>query len=112
MAFSSFYSFDQLSIRRIRNFEADRELRKRGIEPSSWKTKKKEAKLAFQAEIPHTDLHHAYVLKNYSRTFLCSKSMILIKARKFTLTSLHLKSVLIFPNSKKGNFTCFNFSKR
>lgn len=74
-----------MSIRRIRNFEADRELRKRGIEPSSWKTKKKEAKLAFQAEIPHTDLHHAYVLKNYSRTFLCSKLLI---NRNFKLTSL------------------------
>eukprot|EP00111_Clytia_hemisphaerica_P006025 TCONS_00017420-protein len=64
--------FDQLSIRRIRNFEADRELRKRGIEPASWKSKKKEAKLAFRAKIPCTNLHPNYVITSFSRSFLCT----------------------------------------
>ena len=59
----------------MRNWEADRELRKRGIEPASWKTKKKEAKLAFQAAINPTQFHPGYVLTTYSRTFLCSKSI-------------------------------------
>ena len=65
--------FDQLSIRRVRNWEADRELRKRGIEPSTWKNKKKEARLAFQATISPSNSHAGYILTCYSRPFLCSK---------------------------------------
>lgn len=64
--------FDQLSIRRVRNWEADRELRKRGIEPSTWKSKKKEAKLAFQASIAPSKNHTGYLLTTYSRPFLCT----------------------------------------
>ena len=71
--------FDQLSIRRVRNWEADQELRKKGIDPASWKSKKKEAKLAFQATIAPTKNHSGYVLTTYSRLFLCSMfSLVLI----------------------------------
>ncbi|XP_065670276.1 uncharacterized protein LOC101236754 isoform X1 [Hydra vulgaris] len=64
--------FDQLSIRRIRNWEADKELRDRGIEPVTWKTKKKEAKLAFHVSIPPSKPHSGYELTAYSRPFQCT----------------------------------------
>ena len=66
------YRLDSLSIRRLRNWEGDRELRKRGIDPRAWKKERKEARLLFQAEIPEKDGHPALKLSCKSKVFQCS----------------------------------------
>lgn len=63
---------DSLSIRRLRNWEGDRELRKRGIDPRAWKKERKEARLLFQAEIPEKDGGPALKLSCKSKVFQCS----------------------------------------
>ncbi|KAL9971654.1 hypothetical protein ACROYT_G017850 [Oculina patagonica] len=65
---------DSLSIRRLRNWEGDRELRKRGIDPRTWKKERKEARLLFQAEIPERDGRPASKLSCKSKVFQCSSS--------------------------------------
>ena len=63
---------DSLSIRRLRNWEGDRELRKRGIDPRTWKKERKEARLLFQAEIPEQNGRPATKLICKSKVFQCS----------------------------------------
>lgn len=41
------YRLDLFSIRRLRNWEGDRELRKRGIDLRVWKKERKEVRLLF-----------------------------------------------------------------
>ncbi|XP_044176436.1 nuclear factor of activated T-cells, cytoplasmic 4-like isoform X4 [Acropora millepora] len=65
---------DSLSIRRLRNWEGDRELRKRGIDPRTWKKERKEARLLFQAEIPEQEGRPATKLLCKSKVFQCSSS--------------------------------------
>ncbi|XP_068702546.1 nuclear factor of activated T-cells, cytoplasmic 2-like isoform X2 [Montipora foliosa] len=65
---------DSLSIRRLRNWEGDRELRKRGIDPRTWKKERKEARLLFQAEIPEQNGRPATKLICKSKVFQCSSS--------------------------------------
>lgn len=72
MICSLVYRLDSLSIRRLRNWEGDRELRKRGIDPRAWKKERKEARLLFQAEIPEKDGCPALKLSCKSKVFQCS----------------------------------------
>lgn len=65
---------DSLSIRRLRNWEGDRELRKRGIDPRTWKKERKEARLLFQAELPEHNGRPAVKLTCKSKVFQCSSS--------------------------------------
>jgi len=65
---------DSLSIRRLRNWEGDKELKKRGIEPRTWKRERKEARLLFLAEIPGEDGQPETKLTCKSRIFQCSSS--------------------------------------
>lgn len=65
---------DSLSIRRLRNWEGDRQLRNRGIDPRAWKKERKEARLLFQAEIPEKDGRPALKLSCKSKVFQCSSS--------------------------------------
>ncbi|CAB3983724.1 Nuclear factor of activated T-cells 5 [Paramuricea clavata] len=43
---------DCISLKRRRNFEADKELRRRGLNPADWKSERKEACFVMTAEIP------------------------------------------------------------
>ncbi|XP_046851976.1 nuclear factor of activated T-cells 5-like isoform X2 [Xenia sp. Carnegie-2017] len=43
---------DCISLKRRRNFEADKELRRRGLNPANWKSERKEACFVMTAEIP------------------------------------------------------------
>ncbi|XP_048589693.1 uncharacterized protein LOC5512203 isoform X1 [Nematostella vectensis] len=65
---------DSLSIRRLRNWEGDKELKKRGIDPRTWKKERKEARLLFQADIPAKDGLPEMKLSCKSRIFQCSSS--------------------------------------
>lgn len=67
-----FCRLDSLSIRRLRNWEGDRELRKRGIDPRTWKKERKEARLLFQAEVPEQNGCPAAKLICKSKVFQCS----------------------------------------
>lgn len=63
---------DSLSIKRLRNWEGDKELKKRGIDPRTWKRDRKEARLFFQAEIPGENGQPETKLTCTSRIFQCS----------------------------------------
>eukprot|EP00112_Aurelia_sp_Birch-Aquarium-sp1_P017946 Seg4215.1 transcript_id=Seg4215.1/GoldUCD/mRNA.D3Y31 product="Nuclear factor of activated T-cells 5" protein_id=Seg4215.1/GoldUCD/D3Y31 len=63
--------WDSLSVRRIRNWDADKKLRERGDNPAAWKAKKKEARLMFQCTIPRTADRLGYILTCQSRPFMC-----------------------------------------
>jgi len=65
---------DSLSIRRLRNWEGDKELKKRGIDPRTWKRERKEGRLLFQAEIPGENGQPEIKLTCKSRIFQCSSS--------------------------------------
>lgn len=64
--------WDSLSVRRIRNWDADKKLRDRGDNPAAWKTKKKEARLMFQCNIPQVGERPGYILTCQSRPFMCT----------------------------------------
>lgn len=66
------YRLDSLSIRRLRNWEGDRQLRHRGRDPRAWKKERKEARLLFEAEIPERDGRPALKLSCKSKVFQCS----------------------------------------
>ena len=68
--FSFSLSLDCISLKRRRNFEADKELKRRGLNPVDWKAERKEACFVFKAEIPTT----LQVVTCKSRVFQCSKS--------------------------------------
>ena len=71
--FSILSRWDSLSVRRIRNWDADKKLRERGDNPAAWKTKRKEARLMFQCTIPQTVDRPGYILTCQSRPFMCSE---------------------------------------
>lgn len=83
------YRLDSLSIRRLRNWEGDRELRKRGIDPRAWKKERKEARLLFQAEIPEKDGCPALKLSCKSKVFQCSSCKYAPITVKFEKIVLH-----------------------
>eukprot|EP00795_Rhopilema_esculentum_P000093 gene93-9705_t len=64
--------WDSLSVRRIRNWDADKKLRERGDNPAAWKAKKKEARLMFQCNVPQTTDRPGYILTCQSRPFMCT----------------------------------------
>ena len=90
----SFFSLDSLSIRRLRNWEGDKELRKRGIDPRTWKRERKEARLLFQAEIPASDGQPEMKLTCKSRIFQCSSCKYLPTCFLFSEKLYHFNYVM------------------
>ena len=85
--YCSCFRLDSLSIRRLRNWEGDRELRKRGIDPRTWKKERKEARLLFQAEIPLDQGNQPLKLSCKSRIFQCSSCELQCVARCMYINS-------------------------
>jgi hypothetical protein len=64
------FSLDCISLKRRRNFEADKELRRRGLNPANWKSERKEACFVMTAEIPG---YPSQTITCKSKVFQCSK---------------------------------------
>ena len=88
-----FFSLDCISLKRRRNFEADKELRRRGLNPADCKSERKEACFVMTAEIPGCPNQ---TISCKSKVFQCSKFYYLFNTVKLLpnlLPLFHAKTI-------------------
>ena len=82
-----FFSLDCISLKRRRNFEADKELRRRGLNPADCKSERKEACFVMTAEIPGCP-NETITCK--SKVFQCSKFYAVTLLPNYSLKRLYM----------------------